>query len=260
MADNYLENRMEELRSGKLRMDIRKAVTKPRKGMWQLPFPSRRALVALGNSSQEPDNSRIADMLVDEFAKLECKVAMFDSDKERGARMAHDKGIRFYNVTNSDNVSNFDDVSNSEKKENPDSYKSDIERSFSDLLHSWRDVDIIICSPGSAKVLLSLWIDHKARFPFPVDYPARMIVVSSTPNPQTNIDCNQIVDDISVTDSNPDPGNLMKSAAGHGIIIRGIAADKDIDPLVACRLCVFMCVQGNESIGDSANFCRPFKV
>ena len=77
MADNYLERRMEELRSGRLAIKAIPGI-KPK---------ARRILVAGGCHG-------IAREKALEYRKSGCRVAVFDSDEFAGKQMAHDHGIR----------------------------------------------------------------------------------------------------------------------------------------------------------------------
>lgn len=178
MADNYLENRMEDLRSGKLRS------TSPtpsgstyRKGYLQVPFPPRRVLVTGGAKG-------IGLAITRAFLHAGCKVAVFDIEKELGEQLAKNEGCRFYHI-------NLCDVES-------------LEKGFLNLLQAWRDVDIIINNAGISYfepltdgnidnfdriintnlrptyILARLWAIHKKKFPTPSEYGGRMINISSS--------------------------------------------------------------------------------
>ena len=108
MADNYLENRMEELRSG--RLAIKKAIPgiKPK---------ARRVVVAGGCSGLAREKAL-------EFRKMGCRVAVFDSDEVSGRQMAHDHGIRFHRVDIED--------------------ESAVSHEMLSLLPVWRGIDTIV--------------------------------------------------------------------------------------------------------------------
>lgn len=117
MADNYLEKRMDELRSGKLA--IKKVIPgiKPK---------ARRVLVAGGCQGVALEKAL-------EFRKKGCRVAVFDSDKVIGKQMAHDHGIRFHHVDPKDEYA--------AKKE------------MNSLLNVWRGVDVIIGDYDNCQLL-----------------------------------------------------------------------------------------------------------
>ena len=177
MADNYLEQRMEDLRSGKLRSASTSPTHANRKGFIQIQFPPRRVLVTGGANG-------IGLAITRSFLKAGCKVAVFDVDKERGEELARNEGVRFYHVDLSDAGS--------------------VEASFANLLQSWRDVDIMVNNAGIGAfkpltevgtedfdrvintnlrpifILAMMWAKHKRLYPIPSDYGGRMINISST--------------------------------------------------------------------------------
>ncbi len=183
MADNYLEQKMEDMRSGKLRPSSLTTAT-PRKGFLQVPFPPRRVLVTGGANG-------IGLAITRAYINAGCKVAVFDIDKERGQQLAQNEGIRFYHV----------DLCDAKK----------VEESFLNLLHAWRDVDIIVNDAGISSffpltdgglesfdriintnmrpiyILARLWALHKKQYPIPSDYGGRMINISSTRHIQSEI-------------------------------------------------------------------------
>lgn len=178
MADNYLEHRMEDLRSGKLRpATLSPSGSTPRKDYLQVPFPPRRVLVTGGAKG-------IGLAITRAFHRAGCKVAVFDIDKESGEQLAKNEGIRFYHV----------DLCDSEC----------VEKAFLNLLHAWRDVDIIINNAGISHfepliesnldnfdkiidtnlrpvfILARLWAIHKKKYPIPSEYGGRMVNISSS--------------------------------------------------------------------------------
>ncbi|MBD5355441.1 MAG: SDR family oxidoreductase [Bacteroides sp.] len=193
MADNYLEQRMEDMRSGKLSASLSHATSSTygswhassqtnRKGFLQVAFPARRVLVTGGVNG-------IGLAIVRAYLRIGCKVAVFDIDKENGELLAKNEGIRFYHV-------NLADAEN-------------VEESFLNLLHAWRDVDIIVnnagistfmpLTEGSVKdfdkiininlrpiyILSHLWALHKKRYPIPSDFGGRMINIASSRHVQS---------------------------------------------------------------------------
>lgn len=177
MADNYLERRMEDLRSGRLRPSASRPRAAVRKDTLQVSFPPRRVLVTGGAGG-------IGLGVVRAFLKAGCKVAVMDNDKENGDRLAREEGVRFYCL----------DLADSDK----------LEHDLADLLHAWKDLDIIVSNAGissfngleeettehfdrvidvnlrPAFLLARGWARHRRRYPMPNDYGGRMILISST--------------------------------------------------------------------------------
>ncbi|MDE5814394.1 MAG: SDR family NAD(P)-dependent oxidoreductase [Muribaculaceae bacterium] len=129
MADNYLEKRMEELRSGKLA--IKRAVPgiKPK---------ARRVVVAGGCSGLAHEKAL-------EFRKMGCRVAVFDSDEVSGRQMAHDHGIRFHRIDIED--------------------ESSVSNEMLSLLSVWRGIDTIVGREDICNILYQKIIDWKESLP-----------------------------------------------------------------------------------------------
>lgn len=195
MADNYLEQRMEDMRSGKLSASLstpggsnsgsmhassqtnRNSMQTNRKGFLQVAFPARRVLVTGGANG-------IGLGIVRAYLRAGCKVAVFDIDKKKGEQLAKNEGIRFYHV----------DLTDAEK----------VEKAFLNLLHAWRDVDIIVNNAGISTfmpltegtvenfdkiintnlrpiyILSRLWAIHKKKYLIPSEYGGRMINIASS--------------------------------------------------------------------------------
>ena len=153
MADNYLEKRMDELRSGRLSTSGRTCAPS-RKGLAQFSFPEKRVLVVGGADG-------VGLSIVKEYLRAGCRVAVFDSDEEKGNELALKDGIRFHHTNLSD----------------PDSTALQI----SALLKAWRDIDIVVCTlPETCNVIAMEWEEHKRKFPIPSEYGGRLITVGFT--------------------------------------------------------------------------------
>ncbi len=87
MADNYLEKRMDDYRSG--RDGSRSRSTAPRRGVATIKYPRRNILVVGGDSSA-------GRATISTFVGAGCLVAFTADDAEAGRRAAHDCGGRFY--------------------------------------------------------------------------------------------------------------------------------------------------------------------
>lgn len=154
MADNYLERKMEEHRGGsKAPRPLRRTTSFEGKAVFD--FPRRRVLVVGGASAG-------GEAIVDRFLQTGSKVAVFDPDSDKGHAMAHDKGVRFYAV----------------------SEISDTTKAFADLLHNWLDTDIVVIADSMsapAEALARQWAAHKDRFKIPAPYLGRLICISPQP-------------------------------------------------------------------------------
>ena len=141
MADNYLEKKMEELRSGKL--TIKKAIPGIKPG-------ARRVLIAGGCHG-------IAREKALEFRKSGCRVAIFDSDEQVGRKMAYDHGIRFHRVDIND--------------------KETLGKEMTALLNAWRGIDTIAGSEYICKIIsknISYW---KESLPIPDKSDTEIVII-----------------------------------------------------------------------------------
>lgn len=153
MADNYLERRMEDMKAGRLRPQVpTKSAAGPKKGVLEIPFPSRRVLVVGGTHGLPLDIVRM-------FLKTGSKVAVMDTDKSAGESLAYREGIRYYNIDPQSSAT-FTDA-------------------FANLLQAWRDIDIIIMasSHDMTSHLVESWISHRNRYPVPFGYGGRIILL-----------------------------------------------------------------------------------
>ncbi len=91
MADNYLENKMEEHRRGGTARHYRPQLTPTgnRPGVLSVKFPPRRVFVSGGASG-------IGKAIVKAFVNAGCRVAFCDIDIKNGNKTAQATGARFY--------------------------------------------------------------------------------------------------------------------------------------------------------------------
>lgn len=137
MADNYLERKMEELRSGKR---VAVAGVRTGKGMLSFPLPEKRVLV-VGSGPQG-----LITAICGDFSRVGCKVALISDDS-----LPQIEGIRHYRAVAAE--------------------------AFGNLLKAWRDVDVMILVDRELDgVLLESWTAHKRAYPIPTDYGGRVIV------------------------------------------------------------------------------------
>ena len=140
MADNYLEQRMNDMRAGRLR---------PGAHRQSRPL-ARRVFVVGGIEGDARDVAR-------KFLAAGCRVAVTGTDRAVGERMAHDEGVRFIPVSSGE----------------------DIAQAFSGLLKAWRDVDIVIAdTKENFATVEALWKQHKERYPIPTDFQPRLLLLS----------------------------------------------------------------------------------
>lgn len=158
MADNYIERKMEELRSGRL--------APPRKhATGRIPSDSTASLNGKRVVVTEGAHG-VGAIVAKAFVDAGCRVAVFDADSEEGRRMAYSKGVRYCPVMPCDMDS--------------------VDKAFRGVLKAWRDVDIVVALsaglPGDcAGVMATVWEEHKHRFPIPSDYGGRLVAVSPSP-------------------------------------------------------------------------------
>ncbi len=131
MADNYLERRMEELRSG--RLAVKGGVPGIRPG-------SRRVLVLGGTNGEALEK-------VLEYRKKGYRVAVFDSDEKEGKRMAYENGIRFHRVNLSDEEA--------------------IVKETEALLRAWRGIDIVVAEEGIGSKIAQQISQWRKSMPIP---------------------------------------------------------------------------------------------
>lgn len=262
MADNYLERRMEDLRSGRLSPNASRTAA-PRKSCLQIPFPSRRVLVTGGANGIGLAVSRA-------FLKAGCKVAVLDCDKVNGERLAREEGARFCHV----------DLSDTEATR----------KVITDLFDAWRDIDIVVsnagvghfkpleeCSVDDFRKVLDINLSpafviarelalHRRCLPLPNTYGGRMIIISSTRHIQSEAGTEAYSASKGALASLTHA--LMMSLSEYGITVNSISpgwinvrgeelseADKLQhpsrrvgEPEDIARLCLFLAAPGNDFI------------
>lgn len=149
MADNYLEKKMEEYRSGKLgqaRRKVARASTAPRD-----PLTGLRIFVTGGASG-------IGRAIVGEFRAHDCKVAFVDIDRKGGAETAQQSGALFIPC----------DVADSQA----------LEKALQTVSNRWGDIDVVVNNAGigAFKPLSSLTLSDFDRV---LDINLRPIIVTS---------------------------------------------------------------------------------
>lgn len=122
MADNYLEKKFEEYKSGKNRYPKKKITpTGNKPGTYIVKFPIKRVFVTGGANG-------IGKTIVSKFREIGCRVAFCDIDEKAGTTTAEATGSQFFPV----------DVSDANALEN----------CMQRILENWEDIDIIINNVG----------------------------------------------------------------------------------------------------------------
>lgn len=244
---------MEDLRMGKTGASAPRRRLAPGAGKICFDFPTRRVLVAGGCHG-------IGEAIVDAYLHAGCKVAVFDSDRDKGSAMARDKGIRFYPIDCSDHT-----PSPSRPLQPHSALSSALSSAFANLLKAWRDIDIIIINAASPSVPISphtslsipissysapfipllprLWAEHRHRYPIPTDYPGRFILLLPTEEerfPSTSefdsssypaIDYPSASEFDSSSDPTIDSPSASESGSLSGSVQRALLAAKDLSSL-----------------------------
>lgn len=147
MADNYLEKKMEELRSGKLAVNNARSRT-IRRNTISFPFRSLRVLV-IGNKRH------CLRQYADPFRSHECRIAVFNTIPAVETDLNDNPGVRYYNIS-----------------------AQSINVAMTDLIKAWRDIDVIIKldnTTGLTKILT----DHKQYLPYPNDWGMPVLTVEN---------------------------------------------------------------------------------
>ncbi len=136
MADNYLERRMEEYRSGKFSSRPKAVRTVSRgEGDLVVHFPKLRVLIAGGLDA-------VGRAIVGAFRQVDCRVAFFDTDYRQGNLMAQSTGSKFYHTPGHDSLA----------------------RNISDILDKWGGIDVVVnnMDDDTGDVLAECMIRYKA--------------------------------------------------------------------------------------------------
>ncbi len=129
MADNYLEKRMDDLRSGRTGAGSRPALSVSGRlkgctglGVLGVEYPGLRVFVTCGATG-------VGRALVRAFRDAGCRVAFCDADAKGGNATSQELGARFYNVDGSEETS--------------------MERALADMRRHWGGVDVVVSPTGN---------------------------------------------------------------------------------------------------------------
>lgn len=122
MADNYLERKMEEYRSGiSQHRVVKRTPSGAKPGTINIKFPSRRVFVTGGAKG-------IGRAIVGAFRNADCRVAFCDNDTKAGAATAQATGAKYYTI----------DVTDA------NALDACVER----IIKAWGDIDVIVNNVG----------------------------------------------------------------------------------------------------------------
>lgn len=145
MADNYIERRMEELRSG--RLAVKKAIPGIR--------PKAPRVLVVGGCHG------IAREKALEFRKQGCRVAVFDLNAQAGRKMAYEHAIRFHRVDISEDAA--------------------LRNETESLLKVWRGLDVISGTHKQCDVMESTVKNWKESLPITDKSPFEIVIIDETP-------------------------------------------------------------------------------
>lgn len=91
MADNYLENKFEQYRSGKLAPKKVKVFASSRPGSVTVKYPPLRVFVT--------STCQYGKAIVEAFRKMQCRVVFCGEDRQQGTAFAQTSGARFCPIT-----------------------------------------------------------------------------------------------------------------------------------------------------------------
>lgn len=209
MADNYLERKMEDLRSGRLGSSTGKIRTsqpvyssQPAAGNSKtvnFNLTSRRILIIGGCSG-------IGKSVTQAFVKAGCRVAVFDTDREEGQNITNDGRIRFTPFV-------------------PES-TSTLERAWQNLITAWHDVDtVVIAAPIlDIRTLAEWWALRRSTHPVGSLYNSIILLLY----PNRNY-LNQENNPISQNNTSSQPTSTVGQEEAYTII-----SERNIDTVLYC--------------------------
>lgn len=158
MADNYLERKMEEYRSGAPRKSVHKVASLGSKpGMWGMPFAERRVLIV--GAGLPPDVR-----LVEQLRSVGCKVAFMGGDGAAGTELARKTGAQYHPCCYSD--------------------ADAMARSVAIICRNWGDIDVVVSTVGCFPLAIAKgWNDYRVDKPYPNSYGGRIIAVNGATLP-----------------------------------------------------------------------------
>ena len=148
MADNYLEKKMEELRSG--RLQHQNAPKRQVRGGLNYPFKPLRILFITGEY-------RFIKQYIAPLVTLGCRCAVISTIADTITDLGSQHGIRYYHT---------------------DTHRDPAE-AFENLISAWRDIDaVIVTDIQSGLKLLPAIRRHIINLPYPNDWGTPIVVIS----------------------------------------------------------------------------------
>lgn len=148
MADNYLEKKMEELRSG--RYSAVGCTTRAGSRRKALSYPCRELRVLIAGTHR-----KYLKQYAGPFMNLGCRISIISPTDRDDTDLGKDSGIRYYRAGTSEEV----------------------RESLMSLIKAWRDIDVVVVLdslPGLAAALEK----HVSRLPYPNDWGMPVITVN----------------------------------------------------------------------------------
>lgn len=182
MADNYLEKKMEELHNRKAGCAPTR-VSPASRHLLTFPFkPLRVLVIARGR--------RAVSQYTKPFQNAGCRVAVVSTIDAAETDLPQDHGCRYYAVGNDEQV--------------PPAFSNDGQASqaFSNLIASWRDIDVVVMLDNWPAMTELLRTQAAAR-PYPNDWGFPVLSVS-----QNRVTRHDIMADITISSPVPDVSDV----------------------------------------------------
>lgn len=158
MADNYLEKKMEELRSGKYAIASGNPGVRPGIQRNMLSYPYRRLRVLITAAGRH-----YLYQYADTFRRQQCQVAIINTLQATDTDLGADHGTRYYTCHDGDTDSEMG---------------SDVADAVSNLIKAWRDVDVMVVLDDIAGLGMAM-DKHVEQLPYPNDWGMPVLKVSA---------------------------------------------------------------------------------
>lgn len=224
MADDYIGRKMEDLRAGRLGGQAVSPQT-PRKGILQIPFPSRRVVVAVEKEDICREVSR-------SFAKSGCRVSVIHPERSVTDELSKE-GIRIYTLEG--------DV------------KDGIEVAMRNLLGAWHDVDVVVTGEEYAVVVATLLSHHRQETRIPNFFGGRYIVIRKAESENDPVSREKDSDSGEKEEIRPvkevSMAELDAKLSEFGIAVNRVTWGGEMpDSGCISRLCLFLSAPGTDTI------------